>query len=122
MTSMSASDVFIFVSRLLQKGGENTVNGVSTPEEENMMSKKGNVVIKEKKSFYYKKKDSSVKLNFGKLTLCARFLEEDVDIPMSKNVRSEDVGDVSNYYVHMFTEERNSHVVKWIHFKAENGK
>lgn len=41
---------------------------------------------------------------------------------MLKNVKPEDIEDVSNRYVHMFTEERNSDVVKRIRVRDENGR
>ena len=69
-----------------------------------------------------KKKDSSGKIIFGDPVLCAQFLDGYVDIPMLKNVRPEDIEDISNRYVHMFTEERNSDVVKRVHIKDEAGK
>ena len=69
-----------------------------------------------------KMKDSSAKLIFGDPVLCAQFLDGYVDVPMLKNVKPEDIEDVSNRYVHMFTEERNSDVVKRIHVKDEDGQ
>ena len=69
-----------------------------------------------------KKKDSSGKLIFDDPILCAQFLDGYVDIPMLKNVKPEDIEDVSKRYVHMFTEERNSDVVKRVHIRDENGK
>jgi len=69
-----------------------------------------------------KMKDSSAKLIFGDPILCAQFLDGYVDVPMLKNVRPEDIEDVSNRYVHMFTEERNSDVVKRIQVKDEKGQ
>ncbi len=67
-------------------------------------------------------RDSSAKMIFGDPILCAQFLDGYVDIPMLKNVRPEDIEDVSNRYVHMFTEERNSDVVKRIQVRDENGQ
>ncbi len=59
-------------------------------------------------------KDSSAKMIFGDATLCAQFLRGYVDIPMLKDVQPEDIEDVTERYVHMFTEERNSDIVKKI--------
>ena len=41
-----------------------------------------------------------------------------MNIPILKNVEPEDIEDVSNRYVHMFTEERNSDVVKKVRLKG----
>ena len=51
-----------------------------------------------------------------------QFLNGYVDIPMLKEVKPEDIEDVSNRYVHMFTEERNSDVVKKVCVKDEHGE
>ena len=86
-------------------------------------TKKAESTITEKqKVSNFKKKDSSAKLIFGDSVLCAQFLDGYVDIPMLKNVRPEDIEDVSHRYVHMFTEERNSDVVKRIRVRDENGR
>lgn len=69
-----------------------------------------------------KRKDSSAKMIFGDPVLCAQFLNGYVDIPMLKEVKPEDIEDVSNRYVHMFTEERNSDVVKKVCVKDERGE
>lgn len=65
-----------------------------------------------------KTKDSSSKLIFADSLLCAQFLRGYVDIPLLKDVQPEDIEDVSNRYVHMFTEERNSDVVKKVRMKT----
>lgn len=62
--------------------------------------------------FNSKKRDSSSKLIFEDNTLCAQFLRGYTNIPQLQNVQPEDIEDVSERYVHMFTEERNSDVVK----------
>lgn len=64
-----------------------------------------------------KPKDSSAKLIFGDPILCAQFLRDYVDIPMLKNVQPEDITDVTNRYIHIFTNERDSDVVKRISVK-----
>ena len=62
-------------------------------------------------------KDSSSKLIFGDPILCAQFLRGYLDIPMLKDVQPEDIEDVTERFVHMFTEERNSDVIKKVHLK-----
>lgn len=93
----------------------------NTMKEENVMLKTDVAATEEKGISNSRKKDSSAKLIFGDPVLCAQFLDGYVDIPILKNVRPEDIEDVSNRYVHMFAEERNSDVVKCIHVKDENG-
>lgn len=66
-----------------------------------------------------KTKDSSGKIIFSDAVLCSQFLSGYVDIPLLKNVQPEDIEDVTNRFVHMFTEERNSDIVKKIHLKDE---
>lgn len=90
-------------------------------QKENTMKEADIVTTEEKGISNSKRKDSSAKLIFGDPILCAQFLDGYVDIPMLKNVRPEEIEDVSNRYVHMFAEERNSDVVKYIHVKDENG-
>lgn len=51
-----------------------------------------------------KAKDSSSKLIFSDPILCAQFLKGYVDIPMLKEVRPEDIENVTERYVHMFVE------------------
>ena len=69
-------------------------------------------------SFNSKTKDSSSKLIFENPILCAQFLRGYLRIPFLKEVQPEDIEDVSERYVHMFTEERNSDVVKKVHIKS----
>ncbi len=66
-----------------------------------------------------KPKDSSAKLIFGDSALCAQFLRGYVDIPLLKHVQAEDIEDVTVRFVHMFTEERNSDVVKKVRIKEQ---
>lgn len=56
--------------------------------------------------------DSGSKLIFGNAELCSQFLRNYMDIPLFKNIRAEDIEDVTERYVPMFTEERNSDTVK----------
>ena len=64
-------------------------------------------------------KDSSSKIIFEDPILCAQFLRGYVDVPILKDVQPEDIEDVTNRYVHMFTEERNSDVVKKVRMGTE---
>ncbi len=73
----------------------------------------------EKSSRNSKTKDSSSKLIFENPVLCAQFLRGYLDIPVLKEVQPEDIEDVSERYVHMFSEERNSDVVKKVHIKND---
>ena len=61
--------------------------------------------------------DSSSKIIFGDPIFCAQFLRGYTDIPLLKNVQPEDIEDVSERYVHMFAEERDSDVVKKVKIK-----
>ncbi len=64
--------------------------------------------------------DSSSKLIFGNAELCSQFLRNYMDIPLLKNVRAEDIEDVTERYVPMFTEERNSDTVKRVKISENN--
>lgn len=63
-------------------------------------------------------RDTSSKIIFGDSRLCSQFLKGYVNIPLLKDVKPEDIEDVSTHYVHMFTEERNSDVVKKVWLKG----
>lgn len=52
------------------------------------------------------------KVIFDDHTLCSQFLRDYVNLPYLKDVRPEDIEDVSEQYVTMFAEERNSDRVK----------
>lgn len=56
--------------------------------------------------------DSGSKSFFDNQILCAQFLRDYIDLPCLKNVRPEDIEDVSAQYVSLFAEERNSDRVK----------
>ncbi len=58
--------------------------------------------------------DSAGKLIFSNATLCSQFLRDYSGIEMLKEVKEEDIEDVTTRYVPMFTEERDSDVVKKI--------
>ena len=64
-------------------------------------------------------RDSSSKIIFEDPILCAQFLRGYINIPLLKDVQPEDIEDVTNRYVHLFTEERNSDVVKKVHITAK---
>ena len=66
-----------------------------------------------------KLRDSSGKLIFQDPILCAQFLRGYVDIPMLKDVQPGDIEDETERFVHLFTEERNSDVVKRIRLKEQ---
>ena len=57
-------------------------------------------------------RDSSAKIIFKDPILCAQFLRDYVDIPILKDVEPEDIEDETDRFVHLFTEERDSDVVK----------
>lgn len=62
--------------------------------------------------------DSSSKLIFDEPILCAQFLRDYIEgIPCLKDVQPEDIEDVSEQYVPLFAEERNSDRVKKVHIK-----
>lgn len=65
-------------------------------------------------------RDSSGKTIFEDPILCSQFLKNYVDIPLLKDVEPEDIEDVTERYVHMFIEERNSDIVKKVHLKENS--
>ena len=67
-----------------------------------------------------KQRDSGGKLIFENATLCSQFLREYTGIEALKHVRPEDIEDMTERFVPMFTEERNSDVVKRVHLSDEN--
>lgn len=67
-----------------------------------------------------KVKDRSSKIIFEDPILCSQFLRGYVDIPILKDVKPEDIEDVTERFVHMFTEERNSDIVKKVHTKIND--
>ncbi len=62
-------------------------------------------------------RDNSAKIIFEDPILCAQFLRGYVDIPLLKDVQPEDIEDETERFVHLFTEERDSDVVKRIRLK-----
>lgn len=61
-----------------------------------------------------KVEDNGAKLIFENPTLCAQLLRDYSNIDLLKNVRPEDITDVTERYIPMFTEERNADVVKQV--------
>lgn len=59
-----------------------------------------------------KVEDNGAKLIFENPTLCAQLLRDYSGIELLKSVRAEDITDVTEHYIPMFTEERNADVVK----------
>ena len=64
-----------------------------------------------------KEKDSGAKLIFGNANLCAQLLRDYSNIEALKDVRAEDIEDVTERYIPMFTEERNADVVKKVRIR-----
>lgn len=62
-------------------------------------------------------RDSSSKIIFEDPILCAQFLRGYLDIPILKDVQPEDIEDVSERYVHLFVDERDSDVVKRVRLR-----
>ena len=81
-------------------------------QKENTMKEADIVTTEEKWISNLKRKDSSSKIIFGNHELCAQFLKGYTEIPFLKDVQPEDIEDVTERYVRMFQEERNSDVVK----------
>lgn len=63
-------------------------------------------------------RDSSSKVIFDDHTLCSQFLRDYVNLPYMKDIRPEDIEDVSEQYVVLFAEERNSDRVKRVHVEG----
>ena len=65
-----------------------------------------------------KKGDSGAKLIFGNEELVSQLLRNYSGLEILKDVQAEDIEDVTDKYVPMFEEERDSDVVKKIHLKG----
>lgn len=63
-------------------------------------------------------RDSSSKVIFDNHILYSQFLRDYVNLPYLKDVRPEDIEDVSEQYVMLFAEERNSDRVKRVHIRG----
>lgn len=86
-------------------------------QNENVKTEEMITTTEEKGISNSKKRDSSSKIIFGNPKLCAQFLKGYTEIPFLKDVEPEDIEDVSERYVRMFREERNSDVVKKVRIK-----
>lgn len=64
-----------------------------------------------------KAKDNGAKLIFDDPILCAQFLRGYVDIDLLKNVQPEDIEDISERFLPMWQEGRDSDSVKKVHIK-----
>ncbi|WP_027205179.1 hypothetical protein [Butyrivibrio fibrisolvens] len=64
-----------------------------------------------------KAEDNGAKLIFENPTLCAQLLRDYSGINLLKDVKPEDITDVTERYIPMFTEERNADVVKRVRVK-----
>lgn len=67
-----------------------------------------------------KPSDSSGKVIFDEPILCAQFVRDYVDLPYMKDVRPEDIEDVSSQFVPLVAEERNADRVKKIKVQGKN--
>lgn len=67
-----------------------------------------------------KVRDSGGKIIFGDNILCAQFLRDYIHLPYLKDVQPEDIEDVSDQFVPLFSEERNADRVKRINIRGEN--
>ncbi len=65
--------------------------------------------------------DSCGKVIFENNLLCYQFIRDYIELPILKDIRPEDVEDVSGQFVPMFEEERNADRVKRIHIRGEEG-
>ena len=59
-------------------------------------------------------KDGSGKIFFKNAILCSQFLKDYVEIPILKNIKPEDIEDVTERYTPLFTSEREADTVKRI--------
>ena len=66
-----------------------------------------------------KKSDNSSRLVFKDPILCAQFIRDYVKIPALQSVRPEDIEDVTERFLPLFTSEREADIVKRIHLSNE---
>ena len=66
-----------------------------------------------------KTEDSGAKLIFSNPTLCAQLLRDYSGIELLKNVQPEDITDVTERFIPMFTDERDADVVKQVRVADE---
>lgn len=64
-------------------------------------------------------KDSGSKMIFDEPVLCAQFIRDYVNLPYMKDVKPEDIEDVSEQFVPLFAEERNADRVKKVTINGE---
>ena len=64
--------------------------------------------------------DSGGKLIFENPTLCSQLLRDYSGLEILKDIRPEDIEDVTERFIPMFTEEREADVVKKVHLSGEN--
>lgn len=64
--------------------------------------------------------DSSSKIIFDDKILCSQFLRDYIDLPYLRDVQPDDIEDVSEQFVPLFSEERNADRVKRVNIKNEN--
>lgn len=63
--------------------------------------------------------DSTGKIIFEDNVLCSQFLRDYIDLPYFKDIRPEDIEDVSEQYVPLFAQERNADRVKRVNIRSE---
>ncbi len=61
-----------------------------------------------------RKKDNAAKIVFGDPVLCAQFLKGYTDIPLFKEIKPEDIENVSSHFLPLFQESRDSDTVNKI--------
>ena len=59
-------------------------------------------------------KDNAAKIVFGDPVLCAQFLKGYTDIPLFKEIKPEDIENVSSHFLPLFQESRDSDTVNKI--------
>ena len=62
-------------------------------------------------------KDNAAKIVFGDPVLCAQFLKGYTDIPLFKEIKPEDIENVSSHFLPLFQESRDSDTVNKIRIK-----
>ena len=68
-----------------------------------------------------KTEDSGAKLIFSNPTLCAQLLRDYSGIELLKNVQPEDITDVTERFIPMFTDERDADIVKQVRITGYGG-
>ena len=64
--------------------------------------------------------DSGGKIVFENPILCSQLLREYSDLEMLKDIKPEDIEDVTERFIPMFMEERDADVVKKVHLNNED--